>query len=151
MIIQMNYELVDSELKLKGGKVTDNKENVFFSASSKYAMRKFLELTGIELKGRQTLGTVGETYYTSTMLDREFVFKPYKDVDELNVTLELERVITYVDGILVDGFLEVQGKTLIIHHISKEVGTDYLEEQRDILLSRDLGRMLHFHVPNETK
>lgn len=77
--------------------------------------------------------------------------KPYKDVDELNVTLELERVITYVDGILVDGFLEVQGKTLIIHHISKEVGTDYLEEQRDILLSRDLGRMLHFHVPNETK
>lgn len=41
VIIQMNYELVDSELKLKGGKVTDNKENVFFSASSKYAMRKF--------------------------------------------------------------------------------------------------------------
>ncbi|MGX5384510.1 hypothetical protein ACWCKO_32225, partial [Bacillus thuringiensis serovar darmstadiensis] len=57
-------------------------------------------------------------------------------------------VMVHIDNVSVEGYMEVQGKNIIVHHPSRELGQKKLEKLDEELMSGDLLGMIQFHIPS---
>ncbi|EAO52470.1 hypothetical protein RBTH_08462 [Bacillus thuringiensis serovar israelensis ATCC 35646] len=132
-------------MELVGGRVTHQDELLFFT-NHKPVLDKFLEVADIAVSGVPTVEVQGDVVSLTTSLDREFIYKPYMSTEKL--PLGLERVMVHIDNVSVEGYMEVQGKNIIVHHPSRELGQKKLEKLDEELMSGDLLGMIQFHIPS---
>lgn len=110
MKITLNYNRTIKGMELVGGRVTHQDELLFFT-NHKPVLDKFLEVADIAVSGVPTVEVQGDVVSLTTSLDREFIYKPYMSTEKL--PLGLERVMVHIDNVSVEGYMEVQGKTLL--------------------------------------
>ncbi|PGF05343.1 hypothetical protein [Bacillus toyonensis] len=144
MKITLNYNRALEGMELVGGRVTHQDELLFFT-NHKPVLDKFLEVADITVSGVPTVEVQGDVVSLTTSLDREIIHKPYMSTEEL--PLGLERVMVHIDNVSVEGYMEVQGKNIIVHHPSRELGQSKLEKLDEELMSGDLLGMIQFHIP----
>ncbi|AFQ29814.1 hypothetical protein P4493_05810 [Bacillus thuringiensis] len=145
MKITLNYNRTIKGMELVGGRVTHQDELLFFT-NHKPVLDKFLEVADIAVSGVPTVEVQGDVVSLTTSLDREFIYKPYMSTEKL--PLGLERVMVHIDNVSVEGYMEVQGKNIIVHHPSRELGQKKLEKLDEELMSGDLLGMIQFHIPS---
>ncbi|MGX5384508.1 hypothetical protein ACWCKO_32215 [Bacillus thuringiensis serovar darmstadiensis] len=145
MKMSIKYELKGLQFKLMNGIIQDISD-ILFHANSEETLKHFLDVLEVELSGVHGAEVLGETLYISVDFDFEFTYKPFTSVDE--VPQGLEQVVTYVDENTLYGYMEVQGKNIIVHHPSRELGQKKLEKLDEELMSGDLLGMIQFHIPS---
>ncbi|PGF05395.1 hypothetical protein [Bacillus toyonensis] len=148
MKMTIKYELKGLQFKLMNGIIQDIAD-ILFHANSEETLKHFLDVLGVELSGVQDAEVLGETLYISVDFDFEFTYKPFTSVDE--VPQGLEQVVTYVDENTLYGYMEVQGKNIIVHHYAWDLGEDKLEELSTKLIHEDLTDKVFFHIPKPNR
>ncbi|MEC2463544.1 hypothetical protein P9X10_01335 [Bacillus cereus] len=145
MEITLNYNKANEGMELVGGRVTHEDELLFFT-NYKPTLDKFLDVADITVEGVPTVHVKGDVVSLTTSLDREFTYKPYMNKEE--VPTDVERVMVHMDNVSVEGYMEVQGTNIIVHHPSRELGQAKLEKLDEELMGGEFIGMIQFHIPN---